>query len=272
LTDKIRNARYVKDQTKMINNKLRTLYKNLFSEGDPCFLQELREKRRSSNEKERPAYPLLIGIDENKYLRSNIKIMIFGQETNYWERATVEEFTPIDRSHEIIDKTIDTFMNQYQCYFANKMTHKGIDSPFWNTIKKINKELTKTELDTYIIWNDIYKIGNKFINKNMPNESIQKFENSKFGKVIDEEIAILKPDLLILLTGPNYEDRVKKVLHIIKKKQIHEKIESNELACFNLESGIFAYRTYHPTHLNMKKKNRYIDYILDEIKKIHIKY
>lgn len=251
----------------MINSKLRSLYKSRFSEGEPCFLKELRERRRSSNEKERPAYPLLIGIDENRYMTSNIKIMIFGQETNSWERGTVEEFTPIEKSHEITDKTIDIFMNQYLCFFNKKMTQKGIDSPFWNTIKKINKELTKSKLDTYIIWNNIYKIGNKSKDKNRPNENIRKFENARFKKVIDEEIDILKPDLIILLTGPDYEKRVIKILPILEEKQIHEKIETNELAYFSLESGILAYRTYHPNHLNFKKKNRYINYILDEIKK-----
>ena len=69
-----------------MNKRLRDLYVSKFSQGNPSFLQELREKRRNKNKTEHPSYPLLINIDEEKYHKSTIKIMVFGQETNTWER------------------------------------------------------------------------------------------------------------------------------------------------------------------------------------------
>jgi hypothetical protein len=251
----------------MQNASLKELYSSKFSYGNPCFLHQLRENRRSSIKEERPAYPLLIKIDEKKYQQSDFKIMIFGQETNSWERRQIKDFTPVENSHEIIENTIDLFMTQYLDYFSEKIEHKGIASPFWNTLKKTNKVLKQSKPNLYIIWNNIYKIGNISRNCNRPYESVRKFENLKFGNVIEEEINILKPDLLILFTGPQYEPRVKKILHIKDSKPLQESINVDELAYLNLEFGVRAYRTYHPNHLYRKKKTNYINLILNDVKK-----
>lgn len=95
-----------------MNNNLQELYKNKFSYGEPCFLQLLREQRRNRNENNRPSYPLLLKIDEEKYFNSNIK-MVFGRETNTWEKQVESIEIPLDRSHEIILKTVNVFMDHY---------------------------------------------------------------------------------------------------------------------------------------------------------------
>lgn len=70
----------------MINKFLKTLYISAFQQGEPCVLQRLREMRRG---KTPPAYPLLLKVNEEKYKKAHLKIMIMGQETNGWERQKV---------------------------------------------------------------------------------------------------------------------------------------------------------------------------------------
>ncbi|MDD3740181.1 MAG: hypothetical protein PHH30_02980 [Bacteroidales bacterium] len=249
----------------MQNLQLKDLYSNKFSSGVFCFLQQLREKRRNPDSNKRPAYPLLIKLNEEAFSSSDLKIMIFGQETNSWERGTVEEFIPVEESYKITERTVDTFMSQYIEFFNSKMQRKGIDSPFWTTAKKINKTLSKSGLKPYIIWNNIYKIGNFARNKNRPSKSIRDFENSYFPSVINNELEILKPDIIILLTGPEYEARVDKILTINKTEKLCDDIDARELANLSLNSGVKAIRTYHPNFLFRNKKSNYIDLIIKNL-------
>jgi len=245
-----------------INEQLKELYITKFSEGTPCFLQQLREKRRLDNKKERPAYPLLLKINEENYHNADLRIMTFGQETNSWEHEVNSELIPIDQSIDFIEETVVTFMDHYNRFLNDKLTKKGKKSPFWNAHSKILKKLKNSKVE--IVWNNIYKIGNKSKNHNKPHSNIRQMENASFD-VISKEIEILKPDVLIFFTGPNYEKRVNKKFQINKMIEVSSDISKSELAKFFLENGILSYRTYHPNYLQRKKKMDYLKLITDEI-------
>jgi hypothetical protein len=244
-----------------INDQLKELYISKFTEGTPCFLQYLREKRCLENKKEQPAYPLLLKINEEKYHNADLRIMIFGQETNSWEQQVSKEPIPLNNSIDFTEQTVDTFMNFYNHFLNEKLTKKGIKSPFWNAHCKIQKGLSKKKVE--IVWNNVYKIGNRLKNRNRPHENIRKMENASFD-VISKEIEILKPDVLIFFTGPHYDPRVDKKFHIKEVNKLSSKISSDELALLSLENEIPAYRTYHPRYLQSKKL-RYINLIVDGI-------
>ncbi len=92
-----------------INEDLKRLYINKFSSEEPCVLQQLRAKRCFNKENERPAYPLLLKVDERSLAQADLKIMIFGQETNTWETRVCDEVKNVEESKDIIAKIIDEY-------------------------------------------------------------------------------------------------------------------------------------------------------------------
>lgn len=243
----------------MINNLLKDLYISRFQQDNPCILQLLREMRRGENP---PAYPLLLKVNEEIHYKADLKIMIMGQETDSWERQQKRPFTPIDQSSKIVASTVDDFMDTYRTF----LNEWGKNSPFWHYIKNINSSLNRQlpGKTIEIIWNNIYKIGNKEKGKNRPTDIIRSFENEHFN-VIEEEVNILKPDIIIFFTGPNYEKRVEKIFSITSSTPLVSSINERELAKFQLSNGITAYRTYHPNYLQQNSKVEYRDYICKDI-------
>lgn len=248
-------------ESENINDKLRQLYVSKLGAGSPCFLQVLREQRMSTDKDIQPAYPLLIKIkDEAKYKNADLKIMIFGQETNRWETEVSSIKIPTEESVKHIDETVNAFMDVH----IKHRSRTDLKTPFWIPFKKLN-ELT-SEMNCELIWNNIYKIGNRGKNKNRPHKQIRNLENEYFD-VIPDEISILQPDVLLFLTGPGYEARVDKKFGIVDY-QSFSSIEKRKLARISLSNGILAYRTYHPGHLNRKRLlNEYLKLIIDDIKK-----
>jgi len=243
-----------------LNEKLRQLYIDKLSAGNPCLLQVLREQRRNTDKATQPAYPLLIKINEENYRNADLKIMVFGQETNGWETKVSDIEIPLQESIHHVDKTVDTFMNTYSDYF-NKTDLK---SPFWNAFKNIRK-LTR-DMKCEIVWNNVYKIGNRGRNLNRPHETIRQIENDNFD-VIQEEISILKPDIILFLTGPNYEARVNKKFGITGYHSISNH-ETNKLTRISISTEMLAYRTYHPNYLQLHKLlKEYLKHIVTDIKK-----
>lgn len=243
----------------MINEKLYTLYSNKLKAGSPCVLQQLRQMRREENP---PAYPLLLKVNEERYNKAELKVMVFGQETNGWEHQVCPIVTPIEQSSEIIDATLNGFMD----YYREFLDGWGINSPFWHYLKKIQNTLSISlpNKTIEIVWNNIYKIGNKGKSKNKPVKSIRDFENAYFN-VIQDEVDILRPDIIIFFTGPNYEERVKKIFPIISSIPLVSSIRQEGISRFQLENGVSAYRTYHPNYLQLNKKARYIEYFCNDL-------
>lgn len=243
-----------------LNDKLSQLYRDKLSIGNPCLLQVLREQRRNTDKSTQPAYPLLIKINEVNYGKADLKIMVFGQETNGWETKVSEIEIPMNESINLVDKTVDTFMNTYYNFF----NRTDLKSPFWNAFKNIRK-LTR-EMNCEIVWNNVYKIGNRGRNLNRPHEMIRQIENDYFD-VIQEEISILKPDVILFLTGPNYEARVNKKFGIRGYHSISNH-ETNKLARISISNEILVYRTYHPNYLQLHKLlKEYLKHIVTDIKK-----
>ena len=249
-------------ETENLNDKLRKLYVEKLGAGSPCFLQILREQRRSTDKAIQPAYPLLIKInDEAKYKKADLRIMIFGQETNSWETKVSQVEIPLHESCNFIDETVKSFMDAY----LNFRTKTDLKSPFWNAFKKMHELTPKMNFE--FIWNNIYKIGNRETNKNRPHKQIRELENEYFD-VIHDEISILQPDALLFLTGPNYDSRVDKKFAIAGYQSISN-IEERKLAKISISNRIPAYRTYHPGHLNRKGLlSDYLKLIIGDIAKV----
>jgi len=180
-----------------------------------------------SNSKNTDAtYPLLIKVDK-EYQNSDIRVMIIGQETDGWCGV-------LEEHKKEIASVQDTYFN----YLYNS-TDKN-RRPFWNrkNFKYFQEELTKklSPKNISFIWNNVSKIGKN--NRGKPTIKIEELEKQYFN-VFEDELKILKPNIIIFTTGNRKIPVKHEKLQPIKEKPVAEiKFENYE--------NIIAVRTYHP--------------------------
>jgi len=198
----------------------------------------------------KPANPLLLYIgDEEEYKKADIKLMIFGQETNGWyERG----FGTIDD----IQLLYNGFFNEGDCW--------SYGGQFWNGVSRFFSSLQKKFPDKkiHLIWNNIVKIG-KYDEKGFPPNYIYEIERGDFH-VIPNELKILNPNVVLFLTGPNYDS----ILADNFGKLDYEALltfSERQLAKVSIDNVLFAFRTYHPNYLWRIGIDVYFDAIVSNI-------
>ncbi|MDO9520296.1 MAG: hypothetical protein Q7L19_08805 [Pseudohongiella sp.] len=191
----------------------------------------------------KPSDPLLLSINEEAYKQSNLKIMYCGQETFGWG-------DPSDDKPVLGKKSVDEVISTYDKYFTQghyKRNEEG-KRVFWRAVKKFNKALLTAfpGQNIYPIWNNISKIG-KASGKGM-NTKIRELER-EFFPVFQEELAVLKPDLIIFMTGPYRDGDIEFNLQKAVFSEVSGGIKERALA--RVKSDSFrkpALRLYHPAY------------------------
>jgi hypothetical protein len=116
------------------------------------------------------------------------------------------------------------------------------------------------------VWNNIIKMGKKST-AGCPPDYIYDIEQEHFC-VVKEELDILKPDVILFHTGPDYDARIENKLGELTFEPFPS-YDERELAKIKLPYTDFAYRTYHPRFLFMQGKGTieaYYQAIIDDIK------
>ncbi|WP_123956632.1 hypothetical protein [Chryseobacterium mucoviscidosis] len=96
-----------------MNENLKKLYEDNWS----IFSQKLIGIINDEGKENKPTNPLLLFVDEKKYKNADIKIMIFGQETNDWEGD-------FQNNPNLSLETYNDFYNSNDCF--------GYAGQFWN--------------------------------------------------------------------------------------------------------------------------------------------
>jgi len=171
-------------------------------------------------------YPLLMKVNE-EYENADIKVMIVGQETDGWGGLLEEQ-----------KRDIDTLRERYFNYLYKN--EDKYDRPFWNrkNFKYFEEELTKKLAPKTVafIWNNVSKIG---MNRRGEATKNVKILTKKYFDVFEEELNILKPDVIIFTVG-NRTIPVE-----CKKKKIIDEMPMREINFPNYPN-IIAVKTYHP--------------------------
>ena len=178
------------DKLMGINSQLKELYSGNWGELES-------EAKGISN----ITHPLLIKVDETIFCNSDIKVVIFGQETDGWQGKFPNEDSPL---------SVDGLMDEYQkYYYKSKNKNKR---PFWN---RSNFKYFEDEISKYFepqgkksafIWNNISKIGKT--TRASATGDIRKAELTHF-KVVENELKILNPDIIIFTTGCSRDRYIK---------------------------------------------------------------
>lgn len=233
------------EQTK---EKLHELYRRKLNETSSVLI----DYNFATSHDKRATNPFLLSIPDNYDAFKN-KIMIFGQETNTWckECGKRSEFS------NKLERTLELYTTFYLKGGINKYC-----GPFWNEFKRIRREVSKTK-NAVFLWNNINKIG-RVGKGNIPEINKIQFE---YFQVIREEIRLLSPNIMVFLTGPDYDNFIKKNIGEFSQKKIGESLY--ELSFNQGLEEIKSFKTYHPNALYKLSKNRkVIPKLIDEIKNV----
>jgi len=227
----------------MLNEQLRELYVSN--------IPELKQMYASleSNKVTNFVGPLLLSCWEDKYLNSKHRLMIFGQETNGWEKECWDD--------NLIQSTndVDKYMNLYQ----NFKLGEQYNTLFWQYAHEINKMINGVD-DLNFIWNNVNKFG--IDGTGRPHPDVTSNEVLHFN-VVAKEIQILKPDVCIFISGHTYDEDLKSKIDDLSIEQFMD-FPINEVARYvSKDLPINSFRTYHPGY-----GNRYQDWYYDVLSKI----
>ena len=204
---------------------------------------------------QRATNPLYLSIPK-EYFKADIKLMVFGQETNGWN----EEY----------EDDVDSLLDLYRDFFESKDCYK-YGKQFWNGTKILLNRITENlnPKKTEYIWNNIVKMGK--IEKGFPSEFYSSLIKPYLNEIIEKEVAILKPNFIIFLCGPNYDRIINDVFHNPVRKSI-KNFSERELCEIVIPNVQFSCRTYHPGFLyrnnQIRPINDYFNAISDSIKSI----
>lgn len=207
----------------------------------------------------KPAYPFLLSLArwegdqpaEDWYVDADLKVMVFGRETNSWKGDCDDFGTPPSPVFSS-DVSMEAVMGIYEEFYATYY-HDGtfnFRGPRYGTFhygfNRFALLLNAALPDKRVayVWNNLVKIG-KADGKGFCGAEIYALEREHFS-VIQEEINILKPDLLLFLTG-TYDERIRDNWPDASFSALSSYAENEVARVISSEFSVPAYRTNHPS-------------------------
>lgn len=277
--DKNVNAQLLAEQQYWVDNILKQ-----YVESNPLLVYDGNDKKRKEKG-QKLSHPFYMGISDT-YIQCTDKkrVMIVGQEASgYGEiddgTANYEFIKQNDEIHK--EKTnapkysqkwaIAYFEKQVYDYESSNCSIAHNRSPFWQLFNKLKEYAV-------LCWNNLDKV---YFGKNLSYEA--EFELSRKYReesesveksLLQREIELAEPDIILFVTGPYYDLSMSKALgydndYIFKEKPSSTKKLINITDIANLPSKrdgkpISTLWTYHPNYLNHISA---VDDIVNEIKK-----
>ena len=196
------------------------------------------------NDKEESWFIYQLAYATEKYCHAKIKILIVGQETYGWG---VDAFCNIEKS------MLGTNDFQTASNYNN--------SPFWQFIKELSSSLNGEEYYTMdsVAWTNLFKLSNDKLptyivksNHELAQEYCKSFQTLK------KEIEILKPDMVVFTTGPNYDYWLQQQFDGVQYLSVIDEMTNREFARLSHKSlPTNTFRVYHPGYMNRDKENRW---------------
>lgn len=193
--------------------------------------------------------PLLMYCWEEEYLNSEYKMLFLGQESNGW----------MGDLHLEAKDCLKTYKDFELCEY-------GRYTPFWQYIYETKNILMPDTIgQKNFLWSNVSKFST--LDGGPIDLESYKFFCDNF-QVLEKEIEIVKPDVIIFFTGHGWDDKIQyQINEKINFNKLVDEIPADELAQLSSKSLPFhTYRVSHPRYLQLKKNWNYMVKIMENIK------
>jgi hypothetical protein len=199
--------------------------------------------------------PFLLATNDD-YERISPRAMIFGQENNGWLEG-----------HYLFWLTtlgLEDCLSPYRSFDIGGY-RPGVFGRYFALLRRtIRGEITDDNRRS-VLWNNLFKFNHdgKATIYSPLLQAILKLQ----GDIVLEEIKVLRPDVVIFLTGPRYDWVIEQLLNATIRPL--SPFPKNELAhVVSASLPPLSFRTYHPGYLNRvyRRKPYCLPAIFDRIK------
>lgn len=259
-----------------LHEQLEALYDSKWKEMSNAF------QAVSGNSSVKPAYPFLLSVfrypgpDESWYADADLKVMVFGQETNSWVGDKQDEpafGTPVFNPDVPAGTVMGLHENFYATYYHqdgfsyNGTRYGTFHHGFNRFVSLLNAHCTGKRIA--YMWNNIVKFG-RAEGSGFCGEEIYNVQKQHFD-VVAKEVEILKPDLILFLTG-NYDSRICDSWPGTQFTALPP-FAVGEVAKVMLPGvDVPAYRTNHPSaRLPKEEKEKRLEAIVNDFMKVELK-
>jgi hypothetical protein len=197
------------------------------------------------------SYPLLINPSD-EYFTLPFKMMIVGKETHFWQLSEHDGFIKDRGDHSQI---VEQLLSNYKTFNLGEHYNR---SPFWDFCHKLNVKLNGKGT---FIWNNVIKVDE---GGTTPSWEVMK-ASTAFYPILQQEIKILNPDIVVFLTGPKLDAYLLHLFPGLVSNSLNDHVNrlSHPLLPIN------TYRTHHPNRSRLLKEfDRIIECIYNDIKGI----
>lgn len=178
-------------------------------------------------------------LKEKKYT-----ILLIGQQTKGWDSNF--------KNSDLELNNIPTFIEELKKLYYNFNYGKRIDGKpyngyFWQFQRKLLNIINNSSNNEFgLIWSNILRFDERR-EKIKDKRDIEKISYNK-NHILRKEIEILKPNIVVFVTGPSYDSILNETFEDLKFIPVAE-VSNNSKQFSILESKhlpIMSFRTYHP--------------------------
>lgn len=189
------------------------------------------------------------------YRKTKKKVLFVGQETNGWDsfQETLMAF-----NSGIEERERDDLIEFLQWMYEDLRFQRKWDyTPFWKVLRELNQAIVGEAHEDSFLHTQLVRFD--FKQQRSPQE-IEELLQQEYN-VLPMEIDALKPDVIIFLTGPYYDGRIKRTFEnvsVLGDQLTFISIEGfskNQLSRLSHPALPYhTYRTYHPGYSSRHRK------------------
>ncbi len=203
-----------------------------------------------------PTNPMLLCLNEEHFSTASKRIIICGQEPWGWDG---------------FGTSIEDGMKSYHRFFIEEQFYPGYgQSAFWKAFRFIKAAVCKLfeNEDCCFVWQNVSKMGRNDGETGVT-DVIRSLERQSFP-VFRDEIALLRPDIVVFLTGPNRDWDIKFHFPDAKFNPV-SKYSTRQMAIVkSSDLPAATLRLYHPNFYRAFTKS-YKSAAVDQIRLLHQK-
>jgi len=181
-----------------------------------------------------------------RYWSSPVRLMVIGQQTAGWGEAVSWAGKPAE--------CVEQLKGYYHSFELGK---HYLSTPFWGAAHELGRLINPSSPANSFIWTNLLKLDQ---GGDRPEDKVEKTVSAAFS-VLPEEVRLARPQAVVFLTGPNFDERLTATFPECDL----EKIGNHPLRELALVRGTGlprkTFRTYHPKFLRLSKRWSLLDEI-----------